>query len=112
MVPELARLLAGYDRAGTIVSAQKVAANQPAWYAAFGPAALGTEHNLNYPVDAYQVFLAKAWLSGESPAQLASDVDIPWLGAGDLFYMHKLAEIIKAYHRVTWTPGGPSHTES
>ena len=102
MVPEAARLLADYASADLQVYADKVEANIPHWYAAFAEATLGVEHNLNHPVDSFQIFMAKAWIEKESPEQLTRYIDIPWLEAADLFYVQKLAETIKAYRGVNW----------
>ena len=63
---------------------------------------MGNEHNLNHPVDSYQIFMAEALIRRAPAEDLARYADIPWLETGDLFYMQKLAETIKAYRGVTW----------
>jgi hypothetical protein len=103
MVPELGRLLTDYVKTDAEIYADKVAANIPHWYAAFAEATLGMEHNLNHPVDSFQIFMAKAWIKGESADALAKYTDIPWLEAGDLFYVQKLAEAVKAYRGNSWS---------
>jgi len=105
MVPELGRLLADYARDDVQVPIDKVEAFYPHWYAAFGEAVLGAEHNLWHPINGFQTFMAKALIQQESPGKLARYADISWLEAGDLFYVHKLAETIKAYRGVTWDDG-------
>ena len=57
---------------------------------------------MNHPSDAYQVFCAHAQILGASGRQLARWIDVPWLDRGDLFYLHKLAETVKAYRGVRW----------
>ena len=54
---------------------------------------------MNHPSDAYEHFLARSWILGEQPEQLARWVDVPWLDRGDLFYLGKLAETIRAYRK-------------
>jgi len=39
---------------------------------------------------------------GEKPEQLERCLDVPWLKVGDLYYLHKLAETIKAFQGVQW----------
>ena len=57
---------------------------------------------MNHPSDAYQVFCAHAQILDASGQQLARWIDVPWLDRGDLFYLHKLAETVKAYRGVRW----------
>jgi hypothetical protein len=43
------------------------------------------------------------------PARLGyspQEIDVPWLPAGDLYYMHKVAETIEAYRGLEWPQGG------
>ncbi len=103
MTPELARLLTDHAQADAAIYLTKVEANIPDWYMAFSEGVLGAEHNLNHPIDSFQLFLAKAWLEPEPPERLARYASIPWLETGDLFYLQKLAETMKAYRGVTWS---------
>jgi hypothetical protein len=48
------------------------------------------------------MFMAHAWLAGTPPEALRRYIDFSWTARGDLFYMHKLAEAIKAYRGVEW----------
>lgn len=102
LVPETARLLSDHAKADVEIYADKFEAHLPHWYAAFAEATLGMEHNLTHPADSFQVFMAKAWIQHTSAPVLGRYLDIPWLEAGDLFYMQKLAETIKAYRGTDW----------
>ena len=102
-VPELFRFLRDYSRLDAQIYLDKVTAYLPTWYVAFSEAALGTEHNLNHPSDSFQLFMAKALLQGDSARSLESYLDVPWLDTGDLFYMQKLAETIRAYDGTVWS---------
>lgn len=105
LTPELAQLL---GKLGPVaqVYANKVKALFPLWYASFAEGTLGHEHNLSHPVDAFQIFLAEAYLKQASGDELVSYIDIPYVQTGDLFYVQKLAETVLAYRGVTWQGGG------
>jgi hypothetical protein len=104
LTPEVGRFLADFAKQDLDIYIRKVQDLWPHWYAAFGEATLGTEHNLNYPVDSFQIFMAKSWIDGESGQSLQRFLDIPWLSeGGDLFYIHKLAETVKAYRGWSWS---------
>ena len=105
LTPELARLLGPIGPAARVY-ADKVKALFPHWYASFAEGTLGHEHNLSHPIDAYQIFLAEAWLSQAKPDDLARFIDIPYLETGDLFYMSKLAETAMAYRGVQLQSAG------
>jgi hypothetical protein len=105
LTPEVARLLADHAKTDAEVYLRKVKAIFPHWYAAFAEGTLGHEHNLSHPVDSYQTLLAEAWIGGANAPDLATHADVAWLDMGDLFYMHKLAEAIRAYRGGLWTPG-------
>lgn len=102
LVPELAYLLVDKAKTEAEIYARKVKAFAPHWYASFAEGVLGYEHNLSHPIDAFQIFLAEAWINNASGDSLANYVDIPWLDVGDLFYLHKLAETANAYRGVAW----------
>ena len=111
LTPELARLLVDHAKTDAEIYARKVKALYPHWYAAFAEGTLGHEHNLNHPVDSYQTFLAEAWITGAPARDLALHADIPWLELGDLFYMRKLAEVVRAYRTGGWD-GALVHAEA
>jgi hypothetical protein len=97
LTPELAAFLADHLKAECAAYADRIAWNQPTWYASFAPAILGYEHNMNHPSDAFEHFMARSMILGEKPEQLEKWIDVPWLDRGDLFYLNKLAETIRAY---------------
>ena len=102
MTPELGRFLADHLRPEMEAYANRLVENQPHWHAAYAEAILGAEIGFNLPADAYGHFLARAWILGEKPETLQTYIDVPWLPAGDLYHLHKVAETIKAYRGVTW----------
>jgi hypothetical protein len=80
-----------------------VAALTPHWYAAYNEGTLGWEHNLSHPDDAFDLFMANAWIQQNSADQLAHWTDIPWLtDGGDFFYLQKLAETAKQFRGLVW----------
>jgi hypothetical protein len=97
LTPELAAFLGDHLKTETAAIAARVEWNQPTWYASFTEAILGSEHNMNHPSDPYEMFLVRGWVLAEKPERLKAWLDVPWLARGDLFYLHKLAETIKAY---------------
>jgi len=97
MVPELTTLLADFLKDESAALVRRVESNQPTWYASFSEAILGAEHNMNHPSDAFQVFMARAKILGARPGQLEKWIDVPYVELGDLYYLGKLAETIRAY---------------
>jgi hypothetical protein len=97
MVPELGRFMADHLKAESEAFCRRVVENQPHWYATYAEAILSGEIGFNMPSDAYGQFLARAWILGERPEQLERYIDVPWLKTGDLYYLHKLTETVKAY---------------
>jgi hypothetical protein len=97
LTPELAAFLRDHLKAETAELVRRIELNLPHWYASFSEAILGWEHSMNHPSDAFQVFLARAWVLEEGPQRLVRWLDVPWLARGDLFYMNKLAETIRAH---------------
>ncbi|NIR25753.1 MAG: hypothetical protein GWN77_02035, partial [Gammaproteobacteria bacterium] len=102
LTPELARFLRDYTLAEATEWVEAVQENSPAWYRAYADAYLGQEVPFSIPHNAHQIFKVKAWILEESPDQLAKYIDIPWVHTGDYYYIHKLAETIKAYRGMTW----------
>jgi len=97
MSPEVADFIVDFVKDDVEIYIEKVEALFPHWYAAYAEGSLGVEHNLSHPINSYQIFMAKALIQDEPPSQLVKYIDIPWIQEGDLFYMHKLAETIRAY---------------
>jgi len=102
MVPELARFLADHEQAKARAFVGRVAEHMPDWYLALSQSDLGAEHNYLHPDVSYQCFTARAWILGEPAEKLRAYLDVPWMERGDLYYIHKLSETIKAYRGVTW----------
>ena len=100
MVPELGRFMADHLKAESEAFCRRVVENQPHWYVTYAEAILSAEIGFNMPCDAYGQFLARAWILGEKPAQLERYIDVPWLKTGDLYYLHKLTETVRAYRAV------------
>ncbi len=100
--PELGRFLEEIEQPRARILADRVAENLPGWYLTYATATLGGEANYHHPLIAYHQFLLRAWVLHEPPEKLARYVDIPWMERGDLYYIHKLVETIKAYRGVKW----------
>lgn len=105
MTPEVGQILADWGLKDDAARYLKHYAEvQPIWYqshADFTQIDCG-ELPGTAPSDAYQHFMAHAWIAGTPPETLERYIDVPWVGRGDFFYMHKLAETIKAYRGVKW----------
>jgi hypothetical protein len=69
----------------------------PAWWTIYCPCEHTWETNFQPPEDPYQLFMLSSWVLDEEPERLAWLRNVSWLTRGDLFYVHKLAETIKAY---------------
>ncbi len=67
MIPEVARLLGDYVKADADIYINKIAAAKSDWYSSLTESYYGNEHGQVYPVDAYQLFLARSWIDKESP---------------------------------------------
>jgi hypothetical protein len=102
LVPEAFRVLTDYIKTDFEIYLKNFTVYSPQWYVAFAEAIIGAEHNLSYPTDSFQIFMAKAFLERDNAQNLHSYTSIPWLESGDFFYMHKLAETIKAYQGWSW----------
>lgn len=77
--------------------------NIPEWYTAFCESVLwGDGQNFLFPVEAHQIFLAKAWVCDENPDALAWLRDVPWVAVGDLYYIAKLCETLYSYAGCEW----------
>jgi len=103
LVPEVGNILKEYSFEDVDIAIRKITALTPHWYAAFAEGTLGWEHNLQHPIDSFQVFNAEAWIEDASAQDLGHFADISWLSEGDFFYMQKLSEAIKAFRGYTWS---------
>jgi len=107
MVPELGRFFADTMRERVVKQVELLERSQPEWYITYADNTLAGEVYNHYPRDAYQYFLARAWVKGDSPELLWKYADLPYVLTGDWHYIHKLAETIKAYRGVTFRAAAP-----
>jgi hypothetical protein len=97
ITPELGLFAADFLKPECSGLMRRVNEAMPAWYTAYCSAVQSFETNIQPPEDSHQLFLLNAWALGATPEQLQWWCDIPWLARGDLFYIQKLAETIRAY---------------
>ena len=97
--PELGRFFRAHLADETRSLLRRVNEVMPAWWCVYCPCVQTAESNIQPPEDAYQLFLLSAWVLDETPERLAWIRDVPWLARGDLFYINKLAETIRACRR-------------
>jgi len=106
LVPEAGRLLAEWGMiAETKTYLAHYAARTPTWFVLFSDAIDGRECAWLFPGDVHQLFMAHAWMAGAEADELTMYVDVPYGKVGDLFYMHKLAEAIKAHRGALYAAG-------
>lgn len=96
-VPELGLFFKDYLQTEARALMRRVNEAMPAWWTVYCPCVQTVETNFQPPEDSHQLFMLTAWVLGERPDRLAWLRDVPWLARGDLFYIHKLAETIRAY---------------
>ena len=97
ITPELGLFAGDFLKAECAGLMRRVDEVMPAWYTAYCPAVQSFETNIQPPEDSHQLFLLNAWALDATGEQLQWWRDIPWLARGDLFYVQKLTETIKAY---------------
>jgi len=102
MVPELGRFLQDHLKAEVGHYVRILEESNPEWYTPYADCTLSFETYSLHPADSYQAFLARAWVTGDPPERLWRYADLPWIGRGDWFYIHKLAETIRAYRGERW----------
>ncbi|MDD2823346.1 MAG: dockerin type I domain-containing protein [Candidatus Daviesbacteria bacterium] len=104
MVPETLRIIADFAKQDAEVFVNKFTTLMPHWYMPYMEDVVGGEHGTTYPINSYQLFMAKALLQNDTPQNLQKYTSYPWLTDGsDFFYMNKLAETIKAYQGYVWS---------
>ncbi len=98
MTPEVGLFLHDYARNESVAFLEAVDRTWPMWWLANMTAEIGNDSSagLIQPVNAYSLYMADAWIKGEDGATLTGRADVSWTARGDFFYMHKLAEAIKA----------------
>lgn len=102
ITPESGRLMR--EHAGTPSKAYLdfIEQNWPDWYMAFSEMFYSHEVTYNQPQDPYNMFMANAWILDAEPEKLEKLIDISWMERGDLYYIMKLAETIKAWRGWEW----------
>jgi len=106
ITPELGRFLAQYALPEVTEWVRINEENNGTWFEAYSDSYLGKENSYNIPDNAYEIFMVKAWVLGETADQLAKYLDVPWVPLGDYYYINKLAETIRAYRGTCWSADG------
>jgi len=106
--PEVGRFLGDYARDETAALLDALDRTWPVWHLANTAPELGGDSSSGpmQPVNAYSLFVARAWIVGQPGPTLQQRIDVSWLARGDLFYLDKLAETIKAHRGVRWLTSG------
>ena len=73
--------------------------NIPNWFLACLESTVNFESNFAHPMDAYQAFMGHAFVFGGEPQWLEKHADLPWWPRGDLYYLGKIIETLRAYAR-------------
>jgi len=101
LCPEVARFLAMHSRKEAAEFLSAVERSWPNWFLARTATPLGGDSGSNpaLPELSYSLYLARAWVLEEPAEELGRRIDISLPARGDLMFMHKLAEAIKAARR-------------
>jgi len=105
LTPEVGRILANWGLKESVARYVKHYAEvQGVWYKsnADNEHLQCSERACTTASDSYQYFVAHAWIAGTAPEELEHYIDEPWVATGDYYFMHKLAETIKAYRGAKW----------
>jgi len=97
LCPEAGLLLGDFLRKETADYFLSLERADPQWYLIMGDAAVGREHAYAPESSIFFLFMARAWILQERPDVLHHFLDVQELAVGDLFYMNKLAQVIRAY---------------
>lgn len=95
--PELGAFARDFLREETRRYFARFEMNIPHWYFAWVESTVSNESTNSRVNDGYQAFMAHAWALGDSAQWLETHLDVPWHPRGDLLYMQKLVETIRAY---------------
>jgi hypothetical protein len=98
-VPEVGAFARQYLREELKSFSDRYELAQPAWFAAKTTTNINAEFNYTAPEEALQVFQIRAWVLQEPGQKLESYLDTPWMARGDLYYIQKIVETIRAYRR-------------
>ncbi len=102
MTPEVGLFLHDYAGNESVAFLEAVDRSWPLWWLANMTSEIGGDSSagLVQPVNTYSLYMANAWIKGEDGPKLVKRTDVSWTARGDLFYMHKLSEAIKALRPV------------
>lgn len=97
MTPELGMFMRDYAPAPSIDFLNAVDRGWPLWWVANAASEISGDSGagLTHPVNSHSLFMARSWILGEPGLELKDKLDVPWVGRGDWFFMHKLAETVK-----------------
>lgn len=96
MTPEVVSDTYGNIKPAIQAAIQRVEKHAPHWFITFAAEGLG--ENAIVPLwDAHAIFMAKAWILGDSGPDLEKYLDVPGFPRGDLFHIDKLVATIEAY---------------
>ena len=102
MVPELGRFLQDHLKSEVADYVRIVEESNPEWYTPYADCTLSFETYCLHPADSYQVFLARAWVTGER-AREALEIRGPAVGRPRRLVLHPQAyETILAYRGLRW----------
>ena len=103
LTPEVARLLADFDRPATEAYLAAAAAQRPLWYISDGPNTVAGSTTMMHPGYTWQLFQAQAYILRRPADQLKMYLDVPLVQA-DLYYMENLSAVLAAGAEQTWQP--------
>jgi len=102
LTPEVGRFLHDHLRADTVRLLERLRLRQGTIVANYAESISGLEKGKASAWLPYIYFLGNAWVADAPPEELEFYADVPLARYGDLLYIHKLAETIKAYRGVGW----------
>lgn len=77
-----------------------------AWGGPSGQGDFGQENSYLTPEVGWGLFMLRAYVYGESGADLARHLDVPWTRVGDTYHIQKLVAAIRAHGRPRWVEVG------
>lgn len=99
VVPELGTFARDFLKPETMAYIDNMTAEMPHWYLSWVEQGVEDESGCPLPQDQYQAFMAYAWVAEKSAAWLEARLDLPWTERGDLYYLHKAVETLRAHQR-------------
>lgn len=95
--PELGAFCRDFLKTETMAYYDDMLQYMPHWHLAWVEQGVEDESGCPLPQDQYQTFMAYALVDRKPAAWLESRIDLPWCERGDLYYLAKLAETIRAH---------------